>query len=209
MAAACRAARPRATLRGHLASLLHVGDVLIFEEVVSPTTFVAEDADRTHRWAVRLTEVDAVERPVGAAVRRAAGRRPRSTSPRSPGTPPTRCRSRCAFRSTERPGLEVSVALRQHRARRPWPHRRRRGAGHRAAGHPAARRGGAGRLLRQARADRRCRRASGRRSPSGPLSHGFDLAALLAVPISVDEAWWPASSLLAIDPRAAMPRSAR
>jgi Baseplate J-like protein len=38
-----------------------------------------------------------------------------------------------------------------------------------------------------------------------PLSHGFDIAALLAVPISVDEAWWPASSLLAIDPRAATP----
>ena len=93
----------RATLRGHLAGLLHVGDVLVFEEVVSPTTFVAEDADRAQRWAVRLTAVTRFERSVGPAVRRAAGRRPRSTSPRSTGTPPTRCRSRCACRSRSGP----------------------------------------------------------------------------------------------------------
>ncbi|RZI94980.1 MAG: putative baseplate assembly protein, partial [Variovorax sp.] len=41
-----------------------------------------------------------------------------------------------------------------------------------------------------------------------PLSHGFDLASMLAVPIASDEAWWPASSLLAIDPRTATPRIA-
>src|SRR5574340_1064064 len=43
----------------------------------------------------------------------------------------------------------------------------------------------------------------------GPLSHGFDLADLLAVPIAADEAWWPASSFLGIDPRAATPRITR
>jgi predicted phage baseplate assembly protein len=43
---------------------------------------------------------------------------------------------------------------------------------------------------------------------NGPLTHGFDLAALLGVPIEDDEAWWPASSLLAIDPRGATPRIA-
>ena len=41
-----------------------------------------------------------------------------------------------------------------------------------------------------------------------PLSHGFDIARLLAVPISTDEAWWPASSLLSIDPRTATPLTA-
>ena len=46
-AAACRAAATRATLRGHHRTRCSVGDVLVFEEVVSPTTFVAEDADRT------------------------------------------------------------------------------------------------------------------------------------------------------------------
>jgi predicted phage baseplate assembly protein len=40
---------------------------------------------------------------------------------------------------------------------------------------------------------------------NAPLSHGFDIVSLLAVPISADEAWWPASSLLAIDPHAATP----
>jgi hypothetical protein len=33
------------------------GDVLIFEEIVSPTTGDPADADRAHRWAVRLTKV--------------------------------------------------------------------------------------------------------------------------------------------------------
>jgi hypothetical protein len=37
---------------------LRPGDVLIFEERVSPSTGLAEDADRTHRHAVRLTHVD-------------------------------------------------------------------------------------------------------------------------------------------------------
>lgn len=36
---------------------LKPGDVLIFEEVLGPTTGKPEDADRSHRWAVRLTEV--------------------------------------------------------------------------------------------------------------------------------------------------------
>ncbi len=36
---------------------LKVGDVLIFEEVVGPKTGMAEDADPTHRQAVRLTRV--------------------------------------------------------------------------------------------------------------------------------------------------------
>lgn len=35
---------------------LKVGDVLIFEELVSPTRGDAADADRAHRWAVRLTK---------------------------------------------------------------------------------------------------------------------------------------------------------
>ncbi|MEO6320191.1 MAG: putative baseplate assembly protein, partial [Polaromonas sp.] len=43
----------------------------------------------------------------------------------------------------------------------------------------------------------------------GPLTHGFDLARLLSVPISEiseDEAWWPASLLPGIAPRDATPR---
>ena len=43
---------------------LHVGDVLIFEEVLGPKTGVAADADPTRRWAVRLTQVQVAEDPL-------------------------------------------------------------------------------------------------------------------------------------------------
>jgi Baseplate J-like protein len=46
----------RATLRGSYDKLA-VGDVLVFEEVMSPRTGRAEDADVGHRHAVRLTDV--------------------------------------------------------------------------------------------------------------------------------------------------------
>jgi hypothetical protein len=62
-----RAAAPGAAAAGHTGSRgspethralnLHVGDVLIFEEVVGPKTGVPPDADPTHRQAVRLTKV--------------------------------------------------------------------------------------------------------------------------------------------------------
>jgi baseplate J-like protein len=48
----------KATLRDNQSPLqLSPGDVLIFEEVLSPTTGLAADADPTHRQAVRLTKV--------------------------------------------------------------------------------------------------------------------------------------------------------
>jgi hypothetical protein len=47
----------RATLEGRHDSL-KPGDVLIFEEVLGPKTGQRPDADRAHRWAVRLTAVD-------------------------------------------------------------------------------------------------------------------------------------------------------
>lgn len=50
----------RATLKDMNTDLtLSVGDVLIFEEVLSPTTGLAADADPLHRCAVRLKEVTA------------------------------------------------------------------------------------------------------------------------------------------------------
>ncbi|CAB3801281.1 baseplate J/gp47 family protein [Paraburkholderia fynbosensis] len=45
-----------ATLVGTLKNL-QVGDVLVLEEVLGPNTGQPEDADQTHRWAVRLTAV--------------------------------------------------------------------------------------------------------------------------------------------------------
>ena len=50
-----------ATLAGHLDSLAP-GSVLLFEEVLGPLTGVPEDADRTHRCAVRLTRVHHTDR---------------------------------------------------------------------------------------------------------------------------------------------------
>jgi len=47
----------RATLLGDPALLLEKGDVLVFEEIRSPTTGAEADADPTHRHAVRLTSV--------------------------------------------------------------------------------------------------------------------------------------------------------
>jgi hypothetical protein len=47
----------QATLYNDPPLALQVGDVLVFEEVLSPTTGRREDADPTHRHAVRLTSV--------------------------------------------------------------------------------------------------------------------------------------------------------
>lgn len=47
----------RATLLNDPPLALEIGNVIIFEEVISPSTGLAADADPTHRHAVRLTEV--------------------------------------------------------------------------------------------------------------------------------------------------------
>jgi hypothetical protein len=193
----------RATLRGHLASLLHVGDILIFEEVVSPTTFVAEDTDRTHRWAVRLTEVTDSQDPSGRLFEDppvdAAVDVTEIAWDAADALPFPLCLS-----VEERPGLEVSIAMgniviSDHG----------RTVADEALGivpPPTLQ------LVPVASGDC-CDKPERIEVPPRfrptlaklPLSHGFDIAALLAVPINVDEAWWPASSLLAIDPRAATP----
>ena len=54
----------RATLRGAYPQL-RVNDVIVFQELVSPTTGLAEDADPTRRWAVRLTRVQLSVDPCG------------------------------------------------------------------------------------------------------------------------------------------------
>ena len=54
----------KATLQGHLRNL-KVGDILIFEEIFGPFTGAPEDADLTHRCAVRLTKVTYTTDPLG------------------------------------------------------------------------------------------------------------------------------------------------
>jgi hypothetical protein len=53
-----------ATLRGHYPDL-KAGDVLVFAEYLGPRTGYEKDADRQHRWAVRLTHVWLDEDPSG------------------------------------------------------------------------------------------------------------------------------------------------
>jgi hypothetical protein len=43
---------------------LAAGDVLIFEEVISPETGLAQDADASRRWAIRLTSVVSTKDPL-------------------------------------------------------------------------------------------------------------------------------------------------
>ncbi|RFC37572.1 MAG: putative baseplate assembly protein [Candidatus Nitrotoga sp. LAW] len=54
----------RATLNGHYPNL-KAGDVLVFAEEFGPRTGHAADADRAHRWAVRLTDVRLDSDPCG------------------------------------------------------------------------------------------------------------------------------------------------
>jgi hypothetical protein len=56
----------RATLRGDLA--LEPGDVLVFEEALSPRTGLAGDADPAHRQAVRVVQVTHGADPLGGAL---------------------------------------------------------------------------------------------------------------------------------------------
>jgi len=197
----------RATLRGSLSSILHAGDILVFEEVVSPTTFVAGDADRSHRWAVRLVTVTASQDPSGQLFDEPPVNGPVDVTEiawdAADALPFPLCLS-----VEERPGLEVSVAMGNivlvdqgftvtDESLGAVPPETLRIA----PGAPAG----------------CCDKPEETVVPPRfrpdldelPLSHGFDLAALLAVPISADEAWWPASSLLAIEPRSATPLIAR
>ncbi|HEU0200650.1 MAG TPA: putative baseplate assembly protein, partial [Burkholderiaceae bacterium] len=194
----------RATLRNHVP--LAVGQFLIFEEVVSPTTFAGTDADRTHRWTVRLTEVTPSSDPSGRLFEEppvdAAVDVTEIAWDAADALPFPLCLS-----VGERPGLEISVAL---------------GNVVLAAHGVTVAAEGLGKVpvstlqIARATAGASCKKPDAivvppRYRPAlaeAPLTHGFDLAALLAVPIADDEAWWPASSLLAISARAATPRIA-
>src|SRR5262249_50978770 len=101
---------PPPTLRGQFAGVLHTGDLLLFEEVVSRTTFVAGDADRSHRWAVRLTNVTDATDPSGQLFDEPSVNGPvdvtEITWDVADALPFPLCLS-----VVERPGLEVSVAM--------------------------------------------------------------------------------------------------
>jgi hypothetical protein len=192
-----------ATLRGEHPRL-KPNDVLVFQEVRSPTTFEKEDADRARRWAVRLTDVKRAVDPSGGLFEEPPVNVPRAVTEiywdAADALPFPLCVS-----VQERPGLEVSVALgnivladhgrtvRDERLGTVPEQRLRRAAA--AAGAQS------------------CHRAEGEPIParfrpalaSAPLTQGFDLAGELRVALAQDEGWRPASALLVRDPHDALP----
>lgn len=197
-----------ATLRTDLTEILHVGDIVVFEEIFSPTKFTKEDADRTHRWAVRLTSVQAAHDPAAGLFR---------DPPVDLDLPLTEIAWDAAdalpfalcLSVEDRPGLDVSVA---------------RGNIVIADHGRTIRDEALGALPKEtmplvsAEADGcSCEETEQRMAPprfrpalvESPLSHGFEIDDLLAVPVRAHTPFWPASSLLQIDPRTATPRIAK
>ena len=136
---------------------------------MSPTTFAAGDADRTHRWAVRLTEVTDSEDPSGRLFDDppvdAAVDVTEIAWDAADALPFPLCLS-----VAERPGLEVSVALGNVVLADHGPHRRRRGAGRGAASHAAARCRWRPATAATSPSRSWCRRASAPRWPAAPVA---------------------------------------
>lgn len=195
----------RATLHTHVTGL-QAGDFLLFEEVASPTTFAAEDADHTHRWAVRLTQVYFASDPAGGLFEQPPVNAARDVTEiawdAADALPFPLCLS-----VTARPGLAISVArgnvvLADH--------------GLSIADEALGSVPQATLQLAPTVPSGSCDQSEPEPVPpryrptlaQAPLTHGFALDELLAVPIADDEAWWPASALLAIAAREATPRIA-
>ena len=98
-----------ATLRGEHPNL-QPNDVLMFQEVVSPTTFTPEDADPTKRWAVRLNSVQASVDPSGQLFEDPPVDGPVPITEIFWGAADALPFPLCVS-VKERPGLEISVAL--------------------------------------------------------------------------------------------------
>ena len=191
-----------ATIRGH--AELKENDVVVFQEEISPTTLKPEDADRTHRWAVRLTKVTASDDPSGLLFDDPPVDGPLPITEiywdATDALPFPLCVS-----VKERPDLRISVArgnivLVDHgqtirdEALGTVPESQLRRVP--AAAHATS-----------------CARREGERVPvrfrpalaQAPLSRGFDLAADLAVPLEDDEGWRSASALITRQPHDALP----
>jgi hypothetical protein len=200
----------RATLRGRHPLLqpdgIRPNAILIFEERLSPTTFKAADRDLTRRWAVRLTQAELSSDPSGALFDHPAGSGAVDVTEiawdAADALPFPLCLS-----VAERPGEEISVALgnvvlADHGLTLP-PEPLGTMPKHKLE-------------LVRAAPDSCCDKPDRVPVPprfepvlaNAPVSQGFDLDQMLAVPFGTLTPWWPASSLLAIDPRAAMPRIA-
>ncbi len=217
-----------ATLRGaHTA--LKVNDVLVFQEVLSPTLFTEGDADPGHRWAVRLTHVALGVDPSGQLFDEPPVDAPVPVTEiawhTSDALPFALCVSVAA-----RPGLVISVVLGnvvladhgQHvvgEALGSVPQPRIRPNGY---GLPA---GSANSALADGALS--CAACDGLAAMAGPvaiparyrpvlakavLTQGYDLATELRVVPALQAAqaeqaaWWSASAMIQRDPHQALPR---
>lgn len=196
----------RATLRGDHPAL-QPNDVIVFQEVVSPTTAKPEDADRGKRWAVRLTAVSAGVDPSGGLFDEPPTLTPLPVTEiawdAADALPFPLCVS-----VKERPGLEISVALGNIVLADHGRTVRDEALGSVPKSHL--------KRVPVAAGAQQCQRTQGEPIPArfrpalahAPVTQGFDLAADWRVPLSQDEAWWPASALIARDPHDALPRIA-
>ncbi|MBR0846471.1 putative baseplate assembly protein [Bradyrhizobium diazoefficiens] len=192
----------RATLRGHIDTLA-VGDFMIFEEVISPTTLSPDDADPGHRCAVRLTEVALTSDPSGGLFDEPPVDGPVDVTEIAWGEADALPFPLC-LTVEDRPELAISVArgnivLADHGRTLPPE---QLGVMPRA------------RLKQAAPAPGNCCTPvpdvtlPARFHPAlsnSPLTQSFDLGALLAIAVSVDTAWWPASAFGLLSPRDATP----
>ncbi|MET3994457.1 hypothetical protein ABIB94_008257 [Bradyrhizobium sp. JR7.2] len=192
----------RATLRGHIDTLA-IGDILIFEEVISPTTLSTADADPGHRCAVRLTERTLASDPSGGLFDEPPVDGPVDVTEiawsEADALPFPLC-----LTVEDRPELAISVArgnivLVDHGRTLPPE---QLGVMPRAT-------------LKQASSAPGdcCTSAPDVMLPprfrpvlaNSPLTQSFDLGALLAVPVSKDKPWWAASAFSLLSPRDATP----
>lgn len=199
-----------ATLRGR--PPLAVGDVLVLEEESSPTTAddnaARADADRSRRWAVRLTRVDAaLVDPSGGLFDSPPTNLPIELTgiewDRADALPFALCLS-----TTDHPGRVISIAsgnqmLADHGQTL---------APESLPAVPAATR----RYAPASRAADRCETPKPMPVPvrfrpalaDSPVTQGFDLAELLRpLPGQDEEPFWPASLLLPLDVRRATPQA--
>jgi hypothetical protein len=198
----------RATLRGHHPLLVPDGikpnAILVFEERISPTTLRGEDRDRTRRWAVRLTKAELVKDDSGRLFDHPAGVGAVDVTEIA-WDPADALPFPFCLSVTERPGEEISIALGnivladhgdtvEDEELGTIPEHRLELVG--------------------ATPDSCCDKPPARPVPPRcrptlakfPVSQGFDLEQMLTIPFGTSAPWWPASSLLAIDSHAAMPR---
>jgi hypothetical protein len=193
-----------ATLRGDHPNL-KTNDVLIFQEVFSPTTFKEEDADRAKRWAVRLTAVTAGVDPSGQLFDEPPVDGPVPVTEiawdASDALPFPLCVS-----VKERPGLSISVVLGNNVLVDHGLTVRNESLGTVAESHL--------RYVALAGGAQACKRVEGDPIPvrfrpalaNAPVTQGFDLARELVFPPTDDEHWRSARALIAHDPHEALPR---